>query len=111
MFEHHAAVEAGAANRKVVGRPFTAFVLPPGLAQPFAVGLEAASRQHAGFGGDALRTHPGRHKAAIVKLQPVHRAVVADLHAEFFCAAVISVDQRFAAAHEKGVGAAQVQGA
>ena len=52
--EQHALVEARAADQEVVGRPFAALVLAPGLAQPFAVRLEAAGGQHAASGLDAL---------------------------------------------------------
>jgi hypothetical protein len=49
----------------------------------------------------------GGDEAAAVQLDAIHRRVVADLHAESLGAAVVGVDQRLAAAHEKGVGARQ----
>ena len=113
ILEQHAHVEAGAANRKVVGRPLTGLVLAPGLTQPFAVGLETTAGHHAGARLDALRA--GRalnvrgNKAAIVEFEPLDFGLVTHLDAQLFCAAVVGVHQRFAAAHKERIGARQMQ--
>src|SRR6185437_3618373 len=65
-FQQHALVEARAADQKIVGRPFAALVLAPGLPQPFAVGLEAAGGQYAGARLDALAGRHARGKEAAV---------------------------------------------
>jgi hypothetical protein len=109
VLEQHALVEARAADQEVVGRPFAAFVLPPGLAQPGDVGLEAAGGQHAGACLDALALHPGGQEAAVLDLDAVHRRLVADAHAQPLRTAVVGVDQRLAAAHEESIGARHVQ--
>ena len=109
--QEHAHVEARAAYGKVVGRPFAGFVLAPGLAQPLAVGLEAAAGHHTGPGRYALLAHPCRHETAVLQFQAIDRRLITDLHPQPFGAAVVGIDQRLAAAHEKGVGARQVQGA
>ena len=111
MAQQHTGVEAGAPDEEVVHRPLAALVLPPGLAQPFAVRLKAASGQHAGAGGDALALHIGRFELPAVQLDAVHRRVIAHLHPQAFGAAEVGVDQGLAAAHKKGVGAGGVQGA
>ena len=110
LLEQHAGVEAGAADDEVVRHPL-AFVLSPGLAQPFAVRFEAAIGNHAGLGLDAFVTHISGAELAIDQFQPVDRGVVADLHAQVLRAAEVGIDQRLAAAQEERVGARQVQGA
>lgn len=110
-FQQDAHVVAGAPDQEVVGRPFAALVLAPGLAQPFAVGFETARGQHAGPRLDAFIADARRHEAAAVEFQRIDRGVVADLDAERLGAAVIGVHQRLAAAHEEGIGAGHVQGA
>jgi len=112
--QQRAVVEARAADEEVVRRPFAVGVLPPGLAQPVPVGLEAPRGQHAGSGLEtllhALRApDEGRHEAAVAQLQPHDGGLIADLYAELLRAAVVGVDQGLAAAHEKGVGASRVQ--
>ena len=113
VLEQNAHVEAGAAYGEVVGRPLTGFVLAPGLAQPFAVGLEAAAGHHAGARLNALRA--GRavdvrgDKAAGVKFEPLDFSLITHLDAELLSAAVVSVHQRLAAAHEERIGARQMQ--
>ena len=109
FFEQHAPVEAGATNGEIVRGPFTTLVLSPGLAQPLPVGLKSAGGQHAGGGRDALVADIGGDKMAILEFQPVHRRVVAHLHTQFFGTEVVGVDERLPTAHEKRVGAAQVQ--
>ena len=109
VLEQHALVELRAANQKVVRCPFAQVVLSPSLAQPFAVGLKAACRQHASAGSNAFFSHVGGNKASVLNVQPVHSRVVANLYAKFFGAAVIGVDQGFASAHEKRIGARHMQ--
>ncbi|MCY1524454.1 hypothetical protein D9M68_593860 [compost metagenome] len=107
--QKHAHVEARAPDQEVVGRPFAALVLAPGLSQPFTVGLEAPRGQHTGARLDTLAADAGRHEAPAVQLQRIDRGVVADLHAQRLGAAVIGIDQRLASPHEEGVGAGHVQ--
>ena len=110
VLEQHALVEARAADQEVVGRPFAALVLAPGLAQPFAVRLEAAGGQHAGSAPRCARRRRRRRRSGRPSSSMrVDRRVVADLHAQLLGAAVVGIDQRLAAAHEEGVGARQVQ--
>ena len=113
VLEQHAHVEAGAAYGEVVGRPLTGLVLAPGLAQPFAVGLEAAAGHHAGARLNALRTGLAvdmrSNKAAGVKLEPLDFSLVTHLDTELLSAAVVSVHQCLAAAHEERIGARQMQ--
>lgn len=109
--QQYAAVVGGAADEKVVRGPFAAFVLPPGVTQPFAVGLKTAGREYAGFGGDAFAVAPCGLKDAVGYFQSLHRRFVADVYAEFFRTAIVGVDKCFAAAHEKGIGARYMQGA
>ncbi len=78
--EYYAPVEARAADREAVGRPFAALVAAPGLTQPLSVGLEATAGDDAGAGLDAFLAHVGSDEATAVELEPVHRCVVADLH-------------------------------
>src|SRR5690606_26194424 len=56
--QQDAAVEPRAADQEVLGGPFARLVLPPGLAQPFAIGLEAARGDDAGPRLDALVAQP-----------------------------------------------------
>ena len=107
--QHHAGVEAGAADQEVVGGPFAALVLSPCLPKPLQVGFEAAGGDDAGAGFDSPAGGMGGAKDAVHDLEPRDRGVVADLHAERFGAAVVGIEQRLAAAQEEGVGAAQVQ--
>ena len=109
LLEENALVEAGATDEEVIGGPLATRVLAPCLTQPFAVGLETSSGHHAGFGGDAFVTHVRGDKTVTVHFDAVHRCVVANLHAQAGGAAVIGVQQRLAATHEKGIGARQVQ--
>ena len=109
--EQHSLVEAGAADEKVIGGPFTAVILPPGLAQPFAVGFKSAGGEDAAFRHNPFLARQRGDKFAVAQLESLHRCVVADLHPHLLRAAVIGIDQRFAAAHKKGVGAGYVQGA
>ena len=112
-------VEPCATDQEVVRRPFAPFILPPGFAQPFTVGLKAACRQYAGPGFNALRGHGlaidlmganvGGDKFAVLELNVGHLRVVADLDAQAFGTAEISIDQGFTAAHEKGVGPRHMQ--
>ena len=110
-FEQHAHIETRAANQKIVGGPFSGLVLPPGFAQPFTIGFEAAGGHHAGAGLDAFGADARGDETAVIEFDGVHRRVIANLYAEFFGAAVIGIHQRLAAAHEKGIGARQMQGA
>ena len=109
MFEQYALVEAGAANGEVVGGPLAALILPPGLAQPFPVGLEPARCQHARARRDALVADPGSKESAILNFQALYRCLVSHLYTESFRSSVIRVHQRLASAHEKGVGAGYMQ--
>ena len=110
-FQQYAHVEAGAANAKIVSRPFACFVLAPGFAHPFAIRFKASRRQHAATRFDAFSTDACRHKTIAFKLDGIDRCIVANLHAAFFGTTVIRVDERLAATHEECVGPGEVQGA
>src|SRR5690606_28696119 len=58
--QQHALVKARAPNQEIFGRPFAALVLPPGFAQPFAIGFEPAGGQHTGARLDALAVAQAR---------------------------------------------------
>src|SRR6202008_1893805 len=96
-FQQRAGVEAAAANQKIVGRPLAAFVLAPCFAQPFAVGFEAAGRQHAGARRDAffatvlVTNENGGLEAAAMQFEARNRRVVTDLHAQSLSTAVVGV--------------------
>src|SRR5690606_10307989 len=49
------------------------------------------------------------NKAPIADFKRIDRRVVADLYSQIFGASVVGIDQRLAAAHEKGIGARHVQ--
>jgi len=107
--QQHAAIEARTADQEVVGRPFATFVLSPGLSQPFAVRFEATGSEHTRTCLEALRAAARRNEPTAIQFDGVDRRFIADAHAKLFCAAVVGVDQRFAAAHEEGVGAGNMQ--
>ncbi len=111
VLEQNALVELRAADQKVVRWPFATFVLPPRFTQPFAVGLEPASCQHAGFGCDAFAAHIGSDEATVLNVEFVDWGVVTNLNAKFFSAAKVGVDEGFATAHEKRIGASHVHSA
>src|SRR5690606_3873205 len=108
-FKLHAHVVTGAAYQEIVGGPFAGLVLAPCLAQPFAVRFEAAAGHHTGARFDALVADAGRDESTSVQFQGIDRSVVTYLHAQVFSAAVVGIDQCLAAAHEKRVGAGDVQ--
>jgi hypothetical protein len=109
LLEQHALVEPGAADQEIVSGPFAALVAAPGLAHPLAVRLEAAAGQHAAFRFDPLAPDAGGDEAPVPHFDRVDRRGVADLHAQGLGTAVVGVEQRLAAAHEKGIGTRQVQ--
>ena len=111
VLEKHAHVEARAPDQKVVGGPFAPLVLAPGLALPGNVGFIATASHHTGAGGKTPLAGPGRDKSWAVPFQSVHLGVVDDVHAQLFGTAEIGVDQGLAPAHEKRIGARQVQSA
>ena len=85
--------------------------MPPGLAQPLAVGFKSAGGENAAFRDNPFLARQRGDKFTVAQFQGLYRRVVADMHPHLLCAAVIGIDQRFAAAHKKGVGAGHVQGA
>jgi hypothetical protein len=111
MAQQHALVEAGAADQEAVGRPVAAGVLAPGVAQPLAVGFEAAGGQHAAAGRDPFAPAAHRLEVTVLDGHRVHWRFVADVDAEPLGAAVVGIDQGLAAAHEEGIGAGHMQGA
>jgi hypothetical protein len=80
--QQRAHVEARAADQEIVGGVFAALVDAPRLAQPRAVRLEAARREHAAARRNALVARPRGHETRTVKLDALHRRFIADLHAE-----------------------------
>jgi len=109
--EQVSTVEARATDQEIICRPFTALVLPPCLAQPFAVGLETAGSQNTCARFEASAAAACGDEPAALQLDRVHRRLVQDLHAECLGAAVVGVHERFAATHEKGIGTGHMQGA
>ncbi|MNP25869.1 hypothetical protein D3C76_1186950 [compost metagenome] len=89
--------------------------MTPGFAEPFAVGFESASGQNAGLGLDTLGgktltidltfTDVRRDELSTLQLNVSDLCVVADLDAQLLGAAEVGINQRFAAAHEKRIGA------
>ena len=108
-FQQHAHVEARAADQEIVGRPLAVRVLAPGLAQPGAIRFEAAGRQHASARLDTLGSDACRHEASVAQFDRIDRRVVANRHAQGFGTAIVRVDQRLAATHEKRIGARHVE--
>ncbi len=107
--EQDALVEARAADEEIVGGPLATLVLSPRFAQPFAVGFEAARRQHATARLEAPAPAARGDEAFAVELDGVDGRVVANPYAQRFGAAVVRVHERFAAAHEECIGPRHVQ--
>jgi hypothetical protein len=77
--QQDAGVESRAADQEVVGRPLALIVLPPRLAQPRAVALEAAGGEHAGARSVRAAVASDRgDEAAAIELEAFDRRVVAD---------------------------------
>ncbi len=108
VFEQHSHVEARAADQEIVRHPF-AVDLAPRFTQPFAIGFEAAGCEHAGARFNAFVADVRGDKAIAVELDSVYWRVVADLHAQCLRTAEVGVDEGLAAAHEKCVGARDMQ--
>ena len=123
VFDECALVVARTSNQEVVRRPFAQSVLSPGLAQPLDVRLKTTRGQHAGFGGDAFAAHRapgfigafvhdvGGDKMAVGNVECFDLGVVLNLNPQVLSAAVVRIDQCFAAAHEECIGPCGMQSA